>query len=477
MKTLFSFAAILFATATFAQVTTETRTVGDFTGLRYSSAYDVEISQGDACAVSIVGEASDIKQITTEVSDGVLLIAGKMPKENEDLVIKVTVKNLHLLDVSGASETTTTNQLTTDSLQIIGSGASAVKIDVKATSIKTNLSGASDVKLSGTTVILEAALSGASELKSYSLTADKVVVTTSGASDAHVSPVNVLTATATGASDIHYQGNPINKTIDFSSSASISKRDGDQTSSPNDTTNIHMGKFDVHVTECDGDDDERSDREKKADNNDFNFWQGADFGVAGYTTFDNQVNLPASMKFLELNYAKSYVFGVNAYQKNIHIYRNNINLATGIGATWYHYNFRNSYSLTPNVPYATATYDSLNYKHNRLNMCYLNVPLFLEFNTNNDDASKSFHFGAGMDFGYNVFNNRLKQKYTLDGHDYKRKEKDDFNVNPFRYDVIARIGYGNYTIFASYALSTLFEKDKGPTVYPVSAGIHIDFGN
>ncbi|HET6990323.1 MAG TPA: outer membrane beta-barrel protein, partial [Bacteroidia bacterium] len=156
-------------------------------------------------------------------------------------------------------------------------------------------------------------------------------------------------------------------------------------------------------------------------------------------------------------------------------YKNYVNLGTGLGLSWYHYNFRNSYSLTPNVPYATATFDSLKYSKNRLVMTYVNVPLFLEFNTNNKDAKNSFHFGGGLEFGYNVFNNRLKQKYELDGHTYKRKEKDDFNVNPFRYDVIARIGYGDFTIFAAYSLSTLFEKEKGPTVYPFSAGINIHF--
>jgi len=197
--------------------------------------------------------------------------------------------------------------------------------------------------------------------------------------------------------------------------------------------------------------------------------------VNGYLTADNKIELPAGFEFLELNYAKSYVFGANIFQKNIHIYRNNVNLATGLGATWYHYNFRNSYSLTPNVPYATAVYDSLKYSRNRLNVAYVNVPLFLEFNTNNSDASHSFHFGAGMEFGYNIFNNKLKQKYEIDGHDYKRKQKDDFNVNPFRYDIIARIGYGNYTLFANYSLSSFFEKGKGPSVYPFSAGIHLSF--
>jgi hypothetical protein len=473
MKTIFSSIAIFFVTLGFAQATSETRPVGDFTGIRAGSAFPIELTQGETCSVTITGTANDIKDIKTEVTDGILSISGDMPKSDDGFLIKVTVKTLRMLDVSGASATTCTNQLVTDSLQIVGSGAASVKMDVQATSVKTNLSGASSVKISGTTSMLNATLSGAAQLKAYTLAADKVVVTTSGASSAHVSPTSSLTATANGASDIHYQGNPAEKNINHSGSSSIAAREGGSDSNSNDTTHVHLGKYNVSVAE--NGDDERSDREQKADDEDFEFWSGLDFGVNGYLTLDNKVELPASMKFLELNYAKSYVFGWNIFQKNIHIYRNNVNLGTGLGLTWYHYNFRNPYSLTPNVDFATAVNDSLDYKYNRLNMAYANIPLFLEFNTNNNDASKSFHFGAGLEFGYNVFHNKLKQKYVIDGHTYKRKEKDTFDVNPFRYDIIARIGYGNFTIFGTYGLSTLFEKDKGPAVYPVSAGIHFDF--
>ncbi len=475
MKTIFSSIAILFATIGFAQATSETRTVGDFTGIRVSSAFPVELTQGEACSVVVQGTADDIKDIKTEVTDGTLAISGSMPKSDDDFMIKITVKNLHLLDIGGASSTTSTNQLVIDSLQIVGSGAASADLDLSGGSVRTNLSGASTIHLSGTASRLDAVLSGASQLKAYKLTADKVMIVASGASSGRVSPTTSITATANGASDIHYQGKPTEKIVNASGSASIAERDGDD-GNESDTTSIVVGGHRLKIVdEGKVKDDERSNREKKATDDDFKFWQGVDFGVNGYTTFDNKVVLPTGMKFLELNYAKSYVFGWNIYQKNIHIYRNNVNLATGIGFTWYHYDFRNSYSLTPNVDYAAATFDSLNYKSNRLNMAYVNVPLFLEFNTKNSDARNSFHFGAGMEFGYNVFHNKLKQKYEENGHTYKRKEKDDFNVNPFRYDIIARVGYGNFTIFATYSLSTLFEQDKGPTVYPFSAGIHLDF--
>ncbi|MCX6310289.1 MAG: DUF2807 domain-containing protein [Bacteroidetes bacterium] len=470
MKTIFSSIAFLFSTAIFSQITTEARPVGDFTGVRTSAGYTIELTQADANSVLIEGEAADIKDVKAEVNDGILSITDG--KSNGDIKIKISVKNLRVLDLSGSSSTTSTNQLTIDTLNIVGSSASSIKLDVNANTIKSTLSGASTLKLSGTSSKLIAVLSGASDLKAYQLTSDKVIVTTSGAASAHVSPTSSLNATSSGASEIHYQGSPAEKNVNASGASSIVMKEGKENVS--DTTNIHIGKYDVHVSECDDEDKESKD-EKKSDNSDFEFWKGIDFGVNGLLTANNQVELPTGFDFLQLNYSKSYVFSWNMFQKNIHIYKNYVNLGTGIGMTWNHYDFRKSYSLTPNVNYATATFDSLKYSKNRLNMAYLNVPLFLEFNTNNSDAKNSFHFGAGMEFGYNVFNNKLKQKYELDGRNYKRKLNNDFNVNPFRYDVIARVGYGDFTIFGAYSLSTLFEKGKGPVVYPFSAGINFSF--
>ncbi len=472
MKTILSSIAILFSTVIIAQVTSEIRPVGDFTGIRTSSVIKIEITQGETCSVTVEGSANDIKQVNTEVKDGILSITSGASDIEDDSKVIVTVKNLRSIDLSGASNTSSTNKIVSDSLRIIGSGASSLKLDVQTDYLKSILSGASNLKISGNTKNLDAVLTGASQMKGYSLIAERATITTSGAASAHLNTTTALIATTSGASEVHYQGNPSEKNVNSSGASSVVMKDD----AKSDTTNIRMGKYDVHVTEADVDDDERSKREKHADDNDFEFWEGLDFGVNGLLTQDNKIDLPAGFDFLELNYAKSYFFSWNFFQKNIHIYRNNVNLGTGLGMSWNHYNFRNSYTLTPNVPYQTAIYDSVNhFTRNRLGITYLNVPLFLEFNTNNSDAKNSFHIAGGMEFGYNVFSNILKQRYEMDGHKIKTKQKDDFNVNPFSMDAIARIGYGNFTIFGKYSLTTLFEKDKGPVVYPFTAGINLSF--
>lgn len=452
----------------FAQ-TTETRTVDAFTGIRSTALVSIQLKSGSPCAVSLEGEADAIKTITTEVKDGVLAIGQDGHSKGGPVKVIVTISDLKLIDIGGPTELAGEGTFTSDSVTIDGSGGSQMDLNITATSINIDLSGASSLHLCGTAARVDADLSGASDLRSGCLDAQNVDVRTSGASSASVMASQSVSAKSSGASDIVIYGDAAQRTVDASGSSSIETKSG---SGMSDTTKLSIGGRHIDISH---DPDERSKREQKKEDSDFEFWDGMDLGVNGLMTYDNQVAMPSGLEPMDLNYAKSYVFGWNMWQKNIHIYRNNVNLGTGLGLSWYHYNLRGSYSFPANVDYTFPVADSLAYSKNRLNIAYANIPLFLEFNTNNEDASRSFHIAVGAQAGYNVFKNKVKQKYELDGRTYKRKIKDDYNVNPFKIDLIGRIGYGNFSLFATYSLTPLFEANKGPRLYPFTAGISLDF--
>ncbi len=459
---------IFTATALQAQISEE-RAVADFTSIRATGAVRVEITQADKNSVTIVGEGNDFKSISTEVTNGILVVEG-----NGEPLVKINIKQLDKLEATGGSTVKSTNQLQSPTMTIESSGSSKVKLQVKATELNGQSSGASELKLSGTATQVNFSASGASSIRAYEVQADRAHATSSGAANIRLTVANAIAAEASGSSSIRYQGNPADVKMDATGAGSITKRETESSSS-SDTTHLRIAGRDVTIAGNDDDDDERSEREKKSNDESFETWAGLDFGVCGYLSGDNSITLPQGFESMELNYGKSYVFGWNIWQKNIHVYRNNVNIVTGIGLTWYHYNFKKPVTLLPNQAFATFRNDSFNYSKNRLNTCYINVPLMLEFNTNNNDADRSFHIGAGMQVGYNVFNNKIKQKYELDGRTYKNTVKNNYNVNPFRFDALARIGFGDYTIFGSYNLTTLFENGKGPRVYPFTAGLHLDF--
>ena len=93
----------------------------------------------------------------------------------------------------------------------------------------------------------------------------------------------------------------------------------------------------------------------------FTHWGGIDFGVSMLTTIDNKLRLPNHLDtlqmnyFLDLNYGKSCFFSLNFFEKNIGVYKNYINLVTGLGIEWVSYNFKKNITLNPAAPYISAS--------------------------------------------------------------------------------------------------------------------------
>jgi len=212
----------------------------------------------------------------------------------------------------------------------------------------------------------------------------------------------------------------------------------------------------------------------KTGGGDFKYWEGLDIGVNGYMTPQNSLQVNPAYPFLELDYARSHSIAWNIGQYNVHIVKNYVQIVTGIGLEWNSYAFRNNWSLDTDSPMVTATEDNIDYSKNKLKTTWLNVPLLLEFNTSKDE-DKSFHVAVGVTGGYNIFRNRLKQEFSTDGTESKRKLKDDFNVNPFRYALTARVGFGDCSVFANYSMSEMFKANRGPELHPFSAGIALNF--
>lgn len=224
----------------------------------------------------------------------------------------------------------------------------------------------------------------------------------------------------------------------------------------------------------------------KYENRDFAHWAGIDLGICMLSTANNKFQIPQEKDaynvnyFLDLKYNRSWDFALNIFEKPIKLYRNNIMFVTGLGAEWNSYCFRKNILLDSDADKTNSTSISIdtasnkNYIKNDLKAFYAKVPLLLEFNTNGSNPNKSFHIAAGMEVAYKL-DSWTKQKYEIDGTTYKNKHHDDYNVAPLKYGFTLRAGYGKFTLFANYALSPLFDLNKGPEepLYPLSVGVQL----
>lgn len=455
----------------------QTRTVGDFTGIKAGDSFSINITQSEINTLNVDAPESAQAQIKTEVKDNILVISleGNI-KTDRPIIIAIGIKSLTSLDISGSADVNSKNQLTVTNLMIESSGAGDVHLDIKGGDVKTKISGAGDVTLKGLTLNIDATVSGAGNLKASGLEADKAKVKVSGAGSAKVNAKLAIDAEVSGAGDVIYKGNPAERIVNISGAGSVREsKSGNGEETASDTTKFKLGNKRYMII-GEGDDDEKEVFNKKDSttnyNDKFKHWNGIDLGINGYMDFKNSLNVPNDANFLELNYAKSMQFGMNLFEQDFHIAKNYMNLVTGLGFDFNHYAFQNSSTLDGDTTYLWGFIDStIHYKKNTLNVSYIKAPLMLEFNLSKN-PTKNFHIAFGAEFAYRI-HAVTKQKYDLDDKHIKIKQRDDFNLEPFRYSAVARIGFNNVTLFANYGLNRLFKKDKGPQVYPFTAGITI----
>ncbi|MGQ0827838.1 MAG: GIN domain-containing protein [Bacteroidota bacterium] len=450
------------------------RNVTDFNGIIVGDAFNVTISQSDANTVKVDADERTSSQIKTEVKNEILTISTDENISSKPVTIMIGVKSLNHLEVSGSADVKTGDQLLCDKLMIISNGAGNVQLDLKINEVKINLSGAGDLMLTGSAQLLDAVVSGAGDLKASDLETIKVIAKVSGAGNARVNAVQALNADVAGAGSIIYKGNPVERNVNINGAGSVREsKSGTGEETAGDTTKFRVGKKKYMIIDDEADKERIRTFGKKDSiveyNKKYENWRGIELGINLLLDYKNTFNTPGNGAFLELDNTRSIQFGLNLFEKDFHIYKNHLNLVTGFGFDFNHYAFKNNITLNPDTSYLSATTDITDYKKNKLNISYIKVPLLLEINTS-ENPKNNFHIAGGIEFAYRI-HSVTKQKYDAGDRHYKNKTRDDFNLEPFRYSLVARIGYNNVTVFANYGLNRLFQKDKGPQIYPFTIGL------
>ncbi|MCB0430341.1 MAG: PorT family protein [Flavobacteriales bacterium] len=199
-------------------------------------------------------------------------------------------------------------------------------------------------------------------------------------------------------------------------------------------------------------------------------WDGIDLGVNGFMNANHKTGMTGNLAPYELDYARSQVWNVNLFETKIKIVKEYVGIVTGLGLSFHGYAFKKNMNLVVNADSTFSVPDTtIDYNKNKLKVTYVQLPVLLEFNTS-DDPKRTFHIAGGVLGGYKI-GARLKQKYEVDGDKHVERVAGHYNLNPFQLSATVRVGYGKFTVFADYALTPLFEKNKGPELYAFSAGV------
>jgi len=258
-----------------------------------------------------------------------------------------------------------------------------------------------------------------------------------------------------------------------------------------DTTFIHLGKLRILV--IDENDDGVGDNDidgndmlqitlsadgdtirtpRQSTKSDLSHWGGIDLGMNILMDANQNTRFSDENEWLNLDYGHSFSWNFNVYEQKIRLAKDYVGLVTGVGINFSKFGFRDSVQLgsTADTTFGAFTSEQT-FRTNKLRTTSITVPLLLEFNTSKNHR-KSFHLAAGVTGSW-MISSIYKQKYEEDGKIVKGKLREDFNLNRLNVDASARIGYGNFTLFANYALTPLFEDGNGPELYPLTVGLQL----
>lgn len=445
------------------------RTIGNFDQLIISGAVNVIYQQDDSTRLSIKGSESDSKKVETEVRNGVLTIGNK-GQLNSPVTIYLHNPTLTAVQISGVSEIRSPKPFKAERLTLSASGSSEMNLQLESHSLACQLSGASKIKISGTTDTLQADISGASSFGSYELESGVVRVTTNGASSARVKGTKSVRASATGASEIRIKGNPSELSAEAGTAASIMRiNDAKGVRDLTDTTVYNFKKRKVIII---GKEDH--EEEEVASVPSFKHWHGFSIGVSGYSDPMGKINLATDKKYMDLDYSRSFNFQFNLIERQFNLASDYLKLITGFGFDYHSYALSNKTTLDPDSAFTFGHIEAdgnKDFKKNKFRNTYIQIPLLLECNTSKD-PKKTVHLAAGI-IGQYLISSRTKQVYEEDGNTQKKIKRDNFNLSPLSAKAHVNIGYRNYTIFGEYNLTSLFQKGKGPELYPFVVGIRL----
>lgn len=501
-STLVAVLVMTFSLATQAQskgsgnLVKQDREVSMFTEIEAGSAFEIILEQGEPLKVTVETDDNYLEKITTTVRDNRLVVESSGLKNPTAMKVYITMPDLTSLDLSGAARLDSKEEFTVNNLDIDASGASKVNMNTNAQQINSDISGAAKVNLEGKTNTLDADVSGAALLEALKFVAQSVTINISGAAKARVYAINELNAELSGAGNLAYYDDPDLKKLSqqgtynfqFQNPEIPDEEDSEgilSTTESGDSTLISIGDIKVQViegnptkvtignNELEVDDEGNVDFKRNRQDRFDGHWGGFEMGINGYLNSDMGFDMPAGYEYLDLRYEKSTNVALNLIEQNFNLIRNHFGITTGLGIEWQNYRFDNNVIFTTNDDGVDGGFyeGDKNYTKSKLVVNYLNVPVLFEYQTNRFSKKNSFHIGAGLLTGLRI-GSHTKMVYQ-DGEKQKEKYHDDdgFDINPFSFRLMARIGWGKINLFANYSLNTMFEEGRGPELYPFVAGI------
>lgn len=191
-------------------------------------------------------------------------------------------------------------------------------------------------------------------------------------------------------------------------------------------------------------------------------------GYAGWAGKPDSINTGGLSKSFNVYFMYDFPFKTNPH----------LSMAFGPGIASDHISFKRTYvgikDVTP-VLHFTNQADTNHFKRTKLVTAYVEAPIEFRYTADPMNSGKSFKAAIGVKVGTmltaHTRNKDLQNKSgnTLLSYVQKESSKHFFNGN--RLSVMGRIGYGHFTLYGSYQVTTLFKDAVAAEIRPFSIGL------
>ena len=194
---------------------TQTRAVGNFSGVSSEMSGKVNFTIGPEYKVEITAQQNILDVLNTNVVNGVLHIDFKdnvRVKAHEDLLINITAPYADYFRLSGSGNMNVQGDIAANNLKVTlsGSGDIAVQNAAIADKVDIDISGSGNISIAnGSAINEDVEISGSGKVEIPGIDAQNAVTHTSGSGDVKLAVTKNLDAHISGSGSVYYHGNPI----------------------------------------------------------------------------------------------------------------------------------------------------------------------------------------------------------------------------------------------------------------------------
>jgi len=170
---------------------------------------------------------------------------------------------------------------------------------------------------------------------------------------------------------------------------------------------------------------------------------------------------------VDLLASKTWEWGINLFDGALRLSRN-FGLTAGLGFGYNSFRIDGNRAFVEGADGITSIVDApedVTYTKSRLRYYHFRLPVSLEFQQKFGWRGPLF-FSVGAELEARM---GTKSKAKIDGS--KKTMSKDLNVRPLGVNLLVQAGYSNWGFYCRYSMLSLFEKNKGPEMYPYSFGI------